>query len=50
VFDEATNALDQETENQVLETIFSMRGEVTMIILSHNVKVVERCDVVYRLS
>ena len=50
VFDEATNALDQVTENQVLETIFSMRGEVTMIILSHNVKVVERCDVVYRLN
>jgi hypothetical protein len=26
-----------------------MRGKVTMIILSHNVKVVDRCDVVYKL-
>jgi ABC-type bacteriocin/lantibiotic exporter with double-glycine peptidase domain len=49
VFDEATNALDQETEDQLLETIFAMRGKVTMIILSHNVKVFDRCDVVYKL-
>jgi ABC-type bacteriocin/lantibiotic exporter with double-glycine peptidase domain len=49
VFDEATNALDQETEDQLLEIIFAMRGKVTMIILSHNVKVVDRCDVVYKL-
>lgn len=50
VFDEATNALDQETEDRVLDTIFSMRGKITIILLSHNVKVAERCDVIYKLD
>lgn len=49
VFDEATNALDEETEDQILETIFAMRGDTTIIMLSHNPKVVERCEIVYRL-
>jgi ABC-type bacteriocin/lantibiotic exporter with double-glycine peptidase domain len=50
VFDEATNALDQETEEKILDTIFSMRGQLTIIFLSHNDKVVERCDVIYKLK
>ena len=49
VFDEATSALDQETEDQILDTIFEMRGNITIIILSHNPAVIERCDVVYSL-
>ena len=50
VFDEATSALDQETEDQILDTIFEMRGNITIIILSHNPAVIERCDVVYSLQ
>ena len=50
VFDEATNALDQETEDKVLDTIFSMRGRATIIFLSHNSRVAERCDVVYKMN
>ena len=45
-----SSGFDQETEDQILDTIFEMRGKITIIILSHNPDVIERCDVVYSLQ
>ncbi len=44
VFDEATNALDEKTENKILKNILSLRKTKTMIIISHNQKVLDNCD------
>ena len=37
IFDEATSALDNETENQILESIQSLKGDKTIIMISHKI-------------
>ena len=44
IFDEATNALDEETENKILKNILSLRKTKTVVIISHNQKVLDNCD------
>ena len=36
VLDEPSNALDPETEHQIISSIKKIKGERTMIIVSHN--------------
>jgi ABC-type bacteriocin/lantibiotic exporter with double-glycine peptidase domain len=44
VFDEATNALDNETEKLVLNTIASFKGNKTVIFISHSESALSQCD------
>ena len=44
IFDEATSALDTETELKIINTVMSFKGEKTIIIISHNEKVLSFCD------
>jgi ATP-binding cassette, subfamily B, bacterial PglK len=50
VFDEATAALDNETESSVTEAIKSLSGIKTMIIIAHRLSTIEHCDRVYLLD
>lgn len=50
VFDEATSALDPETEASVIHSIQNLRGERTMIIISHRASAVAGCDRIYRIE
>ena len=50
IFDEATNALDEETEKKLLDTIYSFKGKITLIIISHNLKNLDKCDAKYKLE
>ena len=50
VMDEATSSLDTETEKAVIETISTLKGKKTLIIIAHRMSTVENCDYVYRLS
>lgn len=50
VFDEATAALDNETEGLVTEAIKSLSGIATMIIIAHRLSTLEHCDRVYVLD
>ncbi len=50
VFDEATAALDNETEGLVTEAIKSLSGIKTMIIIAHRFSTIEHCDQIYRLE
>lgn len=50
VFDEATAALDNETEALVTEAINSLGGVKTMIIIAHRLSTVEHCDCIYALE
>ena len=49
VLDEATNALDQDTERAVLANIFGDPAR-TIVIVGHRPSAVESCDTVFRLS
>jgi ATP-binding cassette, subfamily B, bacterial PglK len=50
VFDEATAALDNETESLVNEAIESLSGKKTMIIIAHRLSTVEHCDRIYLME
>ncbi|MDJ0633656.1 MAG: ATP-binding cassette domain-containing protein [Xenococcaceae cyanobacterium MO_188.B29] len=50
VLDEATAALDNETEKLVSEAIKSLAGTKTLIIIAHRLSTVEHCDRVYLLE
>jgi ATP-binding cassette, subfamily B, bacterial PglK len=44
VLDEATSNLDQVTERQIVETLNSLHGGITMIVVTHRVATVRNCD------
>lgn len=49
IMDEATAALDNETENAVMESIEALQGRVTLIIVAHRLTTIRNCDVVYEI-
>ncbi|MCA1991479.1 MAG: ABC transporter ATP-binding protein/permease [Coleofasciculus sp. S288] len=50
VLDEATAALDNETESLVTEAMKSLSGTKTMIIIAHRLTTVEHCDCIYLME
>ena len=50
IFDEATSALDYENEQSIQNTIYSLRGKQTMVIVAHRLTTVESCDFIYELE
>lgn len=50
VFDEATAALDNETEGLVTEAIKSLGGTKTIIIIAHRLSTIEHCDRIYLIE
>lgn len=50
ILDEATAALDNETESLVSEAIQALSGEKTLIIIAHRLTTVEHCDRLYQLN
>ena len=47
VLDEATNSLDSENEERVLEAIDNLHGNLTILIIAHRFSTLKRADVVY---
>jgi ABC-type multidrug transport system fused ATPase/permease subunit len=47
VLDEATAALDNETESLVSEAIQSLSGRKTLIIIAHRLTTIEKCNCIY---
>ena len=50
VLDEATNALDEETEKKILQNIISKKNGKTIIIVSHNKSNLSVCDKSYEIE
>jgi ATP-binding cassette subfamily C protein len=50
ILDEATSALDPETEAAICRTLEGLRGELTIIAISHQSPLVAVADRVYRLA
>jgi ATP-binding cassette, subfamily B, bacterial PglK len=50
VFDEATAALDTETERLVTEATKALSGKKTIIIIAHRLSTIEHCDRIYQLG
>ncbi len=50
VLDEATAALDSETETAVMESIDALQGVKTLIIVAHRLTTIRNCDIIYRIE
>ena len=50
VLDEATTALDPETEAAICQTLRKLRGEITILAISHQPAVLDVADRAYRLE
>ena len=50
VFDEATAALDGETEEAVMDAINRLRGEKTLIIIAHRLNTIRHCNRFYEVG
>ena len=50
VLDEATAALDTETETAVMESIEELQGYKTLIIVAHRLTTIRNCDKIYEIK
>ena len=50
IFDEATNALDEENEKFIFQNLKNLKKNKTIIIISHNPNNLEICDRVYKIE
>jgi len=50
VLDEATNALDVDTENEFIKVVLKVSDKKTVFFISHRPSVLKFCDVVYKLE
>ena len=50
IFDEATNALDNQTEQAVMEAIDGLNKELTILIIAHRMTTLKNCDKIVKLD
>ena len=50
VLDEASSALDTQTEQDVMQAVLSLRGSRTIVIVAHRLSTVATCDAIDRLE
>ncbi len=50
ILDEATAALDTETETAVMEAIDALQGIKTLIIVAHRLTTIKNCDKIYEIK
>lgn len=50
VLDEATSSLDTTTERKIMESVNSLHGIKTLIIIAHRLSTVESCDYIYKMD
>tara|TARA_B100001057_G_scaffold500364_1_gene615001 strand:- start:10846 stop:12576 length:1731 start_codon:yes stop_codon:yes gene_type:complete len=50
IFDEATNALDFETEQKIIQNIYGLKNKYTVILVSHEMRNLKGCDVIFEVK
>ena len=50
IFDEATNALDNLTEKEVIKAIENLDDKITVIMIAHRLNTVSNCDKIFLLD
>ena len=47
ILDEATNSLDNSTEDAVMEAVDILNKNITIILIAHRLSTVKNCDKIY---
>ena len=50
VLDESTSSLDAKTEDEIIQQLLSIKGQRTIISISHRIRTLKNCDRIYRLE
>lgn len=50
ILDEATNALDNQTEKAVIDAIDNIAKEITIIMVAHRLNTLKKCDKIYKIE
>jgi len=50
IMDEATAALDMETEKAVMDAIRQVRKDKTLLIVTHHKSLADECDIIYKIQ
>ena len=50
VLDEATSALDDRTESKIMEEIYKVSEDLTLIIIAHRLSTIKQCEIIYKLD
>lgn len=50
VMDEATAALDIETEMAVIDSIRQVKGNKTILMVTHHMSLADECDIIYKIE
>ena len=50
VLDEATSALDVETERNILSELASLKGQITIIVVTHRLETLGDCDAIIKIA
>ena len=50
ILDESTSSLDKNTEKKILNTIRKFKGQITVIIISHDKSILEGSDHIYEIQ
>ncbi len=50
ILDEATSALDTHTEERVMDSIYSLSDNITIILIAHRLKTVKNCNRIFLLA
>jgi len=50
VLDEATSSLDNATEMRIMEDVYDMKGQRTIIMIAHRLETIQRCDKIFVLD
>jgi ATP-binding cassette, subfamily B, bacterial PglK len=50
ILDEATNALDGSTEQELVATLVKLRGLYTVVLIAHRLSTLRSCDMIFELQ
>ena len=50
IFDESTSALDNKTEQVVMDAVYNLNKEITIILITHRLNTVKNCDTIFKLD
>lgn len=50
IMDEATGALDMDTEKAIIDSILQVKKNKTMLVVTHHMNLAEECDMIYSIE
>lgn len=50
VLDEATSALDNATESRIMDHLYSMNEDTTLIVIAHRLSTIRACNKIYKVD